>query len=811
MEGLNRGSKLLIHLYPDPAPVLRRVQAVTTRQLPLLLYLAAALTGIHGNSFDEMALGAPWLAFAVCMWLVAELAANWEELRGSWSRLDRADKRLWLAGLLPAALWIRCLLLIVESMTVESSLPLLLAALGWFVVGAAVLLLLKMLQRSLAHRSANSAQSGDLVIQRSRSWHLSLKSKGLKSLLFWRLVWFILAVSASASVWANTSGNQIQPNTMRLWFGSALCWALLFAPLGWNFFDWVCHKIDALRRFSWHKHWTVALAFLGIMALGASFRLTQLDSLPPEMFNSDHRAPILTAYAISQGQYPIMLLDFQAQGTMHYYLMALFVQLTGLGFNHNTLKLVAVLESLITLPVLFWMGLEFMGRQNRKYGLAMGLMVSGLVAVSFWHVVITRYAMRTHLTTLFAALTFIYLARAMRENRRSDYIKMGLTLGFGMYGYAACRVLPLAVIAGIGLALVVRRITWRERLLFLVNSAVAALVAFVVYLPLLHFSMEFPYFASYQVSQNVFGVPYGQPIEINLDAFLTGLMVNFRDALLMFNWLGDHREYQALPFKPSLDVYTGALLILGLAAWVVRLFKSRRDPVYWFVPVMILVMMLPSVLNVAAPETNPSNTRISGAIPAIHLLAALPIMAITSQIGRSYPRKLGKVLAVAFCALILLLANQRNTSLYFDDFADLLFPSLSFRHMGTTVRGLAESDVPWGNIFLIYGPNFYFDRHYIFIEAGKTGLASASGIESMLNLLDSARSRRDEYRLDPDRDLVFIHSSTDDGIARQLRQWFPQGRDFEVHAPEKMTQSYMLYRVPILGDAGLSEVIAKHT
>ena len=45
----------------------------------------------------------------------------------------------------------------------------------------------------------------------------------------------------------------------------------------------------------------------------------------------------------------------------------------------------------------------------------------------------------------------IYLIRAMRENRRSDFIKLGLALGFSMYGYIACRMLLLAAIAGIGL------------------------------------------------------------------------------------------------------------------------------------------------------------------------------------------------------------------------------------------------------------------------------------------------------------------------------------------------------------------------
>ena len=97
------------------------------------------------------------------------------------------------------------------------------------------------------------------------------------------------------------------------------------------------------------------------MVIGASIRLTQLDTLPPEMLNSDHRIAIVGAYKISQGQWPIMYEDWQAVESMHYYLTAAFAKLAGLGFDHYTLKLVAAFESLITLPVLFWMG-------GRAYG-----------------------------------------------------------------------------------------------------------------------------------------------------------------------------------------------------------------------------------------------------------------------------------------------------------------------------------------------------------------------------------------------------------------------------------------------------------
>ena len=584
---------------------------------------------------------------------------------------------------------------------------------------------------------------------------------------------------------------------MGIWFASALFWSLFFAPRGWNVFNWASGLIDAARYYSVPKHRPIILALFCIMVIGASIRLTQLDTLPPEMLHSDHRIAIVGAYKISQGQWPIMYEDWQAVESMHYYLTAAFAKLTGLGFDHYTLKLVAAFESLITLPVLFWMGVELMGRQNRKFGLAMGLMVSGLVAVSFWHVAITRYALRTHLTTLFAALVMIFIVRAMRDNRRSDFILLGLLLGYAVYAYTACRILPGAAAAGIGLALLLRRRPWRERLLYLGHSAIAGFIFLLVLLPWYRFSLDYPFLANRQVAGNVLGIAPGEPIEIDPDAFLTGLMGNYRDALLVFNFVGDHRIYHGIPYEPSLDVYTGAFLVLGLAAWFRHTLKSRQDPVWWFLPLLILIMMLPTTLSIAAPEDNPSNTRLSGAIPAIHLLAALPIVAIAYQLARSLPRRLGKVSAVAFCILVLLLANQSSASMLFNDWAARQEnPSLSFRHIGKTLQGITDSDVPWGNVVMIAGPGFHVDHRNVFISAGNPEFTAAPVLDDVIAVLDQGRNRRDDYRLDPDRDLVFFYSPTDEDSARKLLQWFPNGTTIEIFGPDYMTGSYLLMRVP---------------
>ena len=72
--------------------------------------------------------------------------------------------------------------------------------------------------------------------------------------------------------------------------------------------------------------------------------------------------------------------------------------------------------------------------------------------------------------------------------------------------------------------------------------------------------------------------------------------------------------------------------------------------------------------------------------------------------------------------------------------------------------------------------------------------------------LASALQRTDEIRLDQDRDLLFLHNVGDAHTTELLREWFPDGRQIIVQSyqPE---DSFVLYRVPALGDEGWAQFI----
>ena len=301
---------------------------------------------------------------------------------------------------------------------------------------------------------------------------------------------------------------------------------------------------------------------------------------------------------------------------------------------------------------------------------------------------------------IFAALTLVFLARAMRANRRADFILLGLTLGYGMHAYTACRMLPLVVVAGVGLAVLLRRIRWRERLRYVFNLGVCAFIAAIVSLPIFHVSLDYPHKFYTNNTGPVFGVAPGEPIDIDIDWFVTGIMHNFRRSLLMFNWNGDANWLQSAPMQPALDLLTGALLILGAAAWFARLLRSPSDPLLWLVPTLIFIMLLPVTLSVYDWVTVPSNTRATGTMPGIYLLVGLAMLRIGQEMWRIFGRRLGAALAVGFCALVLLVSNAANTAMVFDGFARNVIQA-PYSHIGKTVRALLDSDVGWGNIVFV--------------------------------------------------------------------------------------------------------------
>lgn len=632
--------------------------------------------------------------------------------------------------------------------------------------------------------------------------------------------WMRLALAGLAAAFSVLAAllninNQFTVPGVIAWLASIAVWVAALAADSWSLDAmWTAIRVTRI-----HRNWTF-WTLLFIILLGAYFRFNQLGTVPPEM-TSDHVEKLLDSQSILNGSTHVFFPNNGGREPMQFYTIAFLSQVFGLPMTFMTLKLVTVVEGLISIPLLWWMGREVIGSEDRKLGNLVGLILAGLVAVSYWHVVLSRLGLRIILTVIFTALLVIFLSRALRYNRRGDFIKVGLVLGFGLYAYQAVRMLPVVIVMGVGLALVFHLLSrWVRRkreegqaARYIVNLAALIIVSLAVFVPLLTFSFQSPDEFWKRTSGRLLGDDLIQTtddkgnlvqrlatLDERLAAFGKNWPIvadNIRNALLMYNWKGDVAWINAAPNRPTMDVFTGSLFIVGLAAWLVRMIR-RRDVVDWLLPIMLFVMLLPSALSIAYPVENPSATRTSGTLPEAYLFAALPLALIVAQLIRVAPRR-GTILAAGLSVLVLLGAYNANRTVYFGEYVRYYSgASLPYSDAGKVLKGFAESGGGYGNAFMIAYP-YWWDHRAIGLEAGlidwPNGIIARQDTPNFMYL---AFQKTDKYRFDPDKDLLFFYSIQDDETEQQLKQWFPTGYTqlFQSYQPEDV---FMLYRVPAMG------------
>jgi len=276
------------------------------------------------------------------------------------------------------------------------------------------------------------------------------------------------------------------------------------------------------------------------------------------------------------------------------------------------------------------------------------------------------------------------------------------------------------------------------------------------------------------------------------------IMSNIRNVLLMYNWKGDVAWISGVPNHPAMDTVTGSLLILGFAAWGVRATRTR-DSVDWLMPVMIFIMLMPSGLSIAYPIENPSATRTMGSLPPAYLIAAFPLALIITKIISIWQNWRGWLAATSLAVVLVGGAYAANSSLYFDDYPQhYILASYPYTDAGEKMRGFALSDGAYGNTFMIAYPHWWSHRA-IGIEGGRVGWPNGIvSLDDVPRFMSESYTRLDQYRFDPDKDILFFFSPDDADTSEQLQEWFPEGRIREVTTYQS-DDTYMMYRVPWLG------------
>lgn len=601
----------------------------------------------------------------------------------------------------------------------------------------------------------------------------------------------------------------------------AIAWA--FTPRDVNPFASLAQGAGHVMSFLRTESLTAGVLLI-IMLVAASARFSGLDHMPAEM-TSDHVEKVLDSQRVLEGSRDIFFANNGGREPFQMYFIALLANLSGGPVTFNHLKVAAAIESLAGVLLLFMLGRTAIGNRDRRLATLLGLALALFAAVGYWHIAITRVSLRIMLTPLVTTIFLIFLMRLMRHNRRQDAIFLGLTIGFGLYAYQALRMLPVvAVAAAFYMAIFMAR-SRGQRLASIFNLLIIATVSFAVFVPLFRYSTEHPEEFWRRAQGRLLGdeiisetledgtVAYRQATLLErASAFAANvpqLGRNMLRALGMFNYRGDVAWLHNAPNYPTFDPVMGAFLMIGALGWGFRAVQ-KRDHAAFFLLGVILLMLVPSVVAIANPDENPSNTRASGAMPIAYLFAAFGAVGVVTAAGELIPKRAASAVAVVVVGGSAIVSLSWTNMVVFGPYDDFYQNSWSpQREAGEFMRGVAQSDGAWGNVFILAAAHF-FDFRGVALEAGVTPGEFPNGDiqpHSLPRMMLNGLLTQGQFRLDPDRYIVIMYHANDDGTAAMLQQWFPEGRDMIIDTrrdkPWLTNEAYRSFRIPPLGLDGL--------
>jgi len=274
-----------------------------------------------------------------------------------------------------------------------------------------------------------------------------------------------------------------------------------------------------------------------------------------------------------------------------------------LGANHFSLKAASLIPAILTVLAIYPLGRLLFGQVG-------GLSAMLLMAVSRWHLSMSRWGWNETAPPLFQILATFFLIRGLRERRALDFGLAGLISGLMMYTYLSSR-LALATLGVFALYWLLMdpqgpiagfRRHWRGLALFVLAWAVA-----VGPIAVTHITDPF----TFSNRVNIISIMN----DIRDAGSYQPLWNNIRDHARFFHQIGDHQGKHNLPDEPETDPLTGLLFVVGLGYGLLRL-RDRRRGLLWL---WLLFGMAGGVLS--SNHESPQSYRTLTAVPAVALLA----------------------------------------------------------------------------------------------------------------------------------------------------------------------------------------------
>ncbi|MBP7687954.1 MAG: glycosyltransferase family 39 protein [Thermoflexales bacterium] len=309
---------------------------------------------------------------------------------------------------------------------------------------------------------------------------------------------------------------------------------------------------------------------IGFILIGAFLRWIDLNAMSDTLYSDE---AFNGNDAVSVLQQPRLTPFFDGNhGRESGWLYVLAAYIGVFDAQPVAMRLAATMAGILTLAACYALARELLNERAATWSV-------GALAVLFWHVHLSRIALRAILMPLLGALAFAFLLRAYRQGRRLDWICGGVWLGLLAYTYLAARAwLGYAALLLVGLILFDAR---RRK-----NSLLALSIALVISLPLMVYLVLNPAAAMDRVNEvGQFG--------------LTEMVNNIGVWLQAAFYRGSPNELLNLGNRPIFDLFLGGLFVIGLLVlpWMIR----QRWQIAWLLG-LALAAVSPSLVTDDAPH-----------------------------------------------------------------------------------------------------------------------------------------------------------------------------------------------------------------
>lgn len=393
-----------------------------------------------------------------------------------------------------------------------------------------------------------------------------------------------------------------------------------------------------------------------------------------------------------------------------------------------------------------------------------------LFGVGFWPILQNTALIGNSLVFPLLAGALFFLFRGLLKEKRTDVFLFGLISGFALFANKLFLMMPV-------LTLMVVLVWWvatKDRNPFpraMAWLALILLTMLIVALPLIATISRYPevYFAPILSRVSDFEVPLvGSPLVIFLKNFLT--------AIALVNWSNNSSWVDGIAKRPALDCFSAVLFLVGLV-WVITLWRKEKRWTWLTIPLLWILLLIPSVMSLAFPLENPSLSRAYGVAIPVFMLSGVGLAVFVKQIQNSLK---ARIITASLIGLLALFFNYRL--LHGSYIGQYRLNAWNTREISATIMKFEADYGEDAQAWVVSHPH-WVDERAVAIQSGK----------------DSESLRLDISEIDTlgkqDGDKLFILNLEANEALDRLKELFPNGVE-SIAQSKTEGKDFRIYLVP---------------